>query len=360
MNQTNNAATHPLSRVDLDMDALAHNWKTAEERCSRGTKLIAVVKADAYGHGATTVARALSGNAAAFAVAQPMEGVALRKAGISDPVLVLCPPEQHWAGLYAQWNLQAVVGDMGQFPWLPQGIGIHLKFDTGMNRIGFRPEQAGEIFEAVKRHTGLNPVGLMSHFANADQPGHSSIRRQLDAFNAVSSLLPSEWTRHLANTAAFNTLPESHFDAARIGLMLCGYMPNGLPDPGLKPVKRWTAPITQVRSVKAGEPVSYGWTWETPADGWLGVVPVGYADGYPRALSGNASVDLEDGPAVVAGRVTMDYLMVWTDRRALRSGETATLLGGPTTGADRLAKAAGSISYEVLCTTGHVRQPENS
>lgn len=351
--------SQPWSAIVLDPDALAHNVRVIEQM--RGNaRLIAVVKADAYGHGAVAVARLLVGKASAFAVTQPMEAVALRKAGIADPIIVLSPPNARWATLYTEWNLQAVVGDVEQLPWLPDGTEVHVKFDTGMNRIGFRPEQASDVLGALKSRPRLRPVGLMSHFASADLPGDPSVRLQLERFRAVSSAFPSEWTRHMANTAAFCTLPDAYFDAVRLGLMLYGYTPDRLPNPGLMPVKRWESTLAQVRTVKAGEPVSYGWTWRVPNDGWLAVVPIGYADGYPRLLSGRATVDLEDGPAVVAGRVTMDYIMIWTDRRPLRTGERVVLLGGPSTGADRLASEAGSISYELLCTTGHVRHPENS
>jgi alanine racemase len=344
-----------LSRVLLDLNALDSNLSVVN-MLSAGKKVIAVVKADAYGHGAVEISRHLEGRIHSFAVAQPSEGIQLRKLGIQSPILVLCMPEPHFAHLYAEWNLDATVGHFDALSILPVGTRVHIKFDTGMRRLGFLPHGATSVLKAVQARPDLEVVGLMSHFANADVPGHPSVQSQLDAFQAISKQFPKTWMRHLSNSAATLSLTDLPVDAVRVGLLLYGYAPNGMDAPSLSPVKRWMSRITQVRPIGAGTPVSYGWTWHAPADGWIGVVPVGYADGYPRLASSRAFVDLTDGPAHVAGRVTMDYIMVYTHHRPLHTGEEVTLLGGPNCTADMLAQASDTISYDILCQTGRRRQ----
>lgn len=345
----------PLSKIWLDFEALEHNLKVVK-KLAPGKKIIPVVKADAYGHEAVAISKRLAPHAHAFAVAQPSEGVQLRKAGIENPILVLCAPEPSFGHIYSKWDLDAVVGHFEALQTLPAGTRIHIKFDTGMRRLGFLPHEAPAVLKAVQAHPDINVVGLMSHFANADIPGHPSVQAQINAFLELSDAFPSHWMRHLSNSAAVLTQPSITFDAIRVGLLLYGYTPNSLDAPKLIPVKHWVSRVTQVRPIVAGTPVSYGWTWKAPSDGWIGVVPVGYADGYPRLASGKAMVDLDDGPALLAGRVTMDYIMVYTDRRELVTGEEVTLLGGPNSSADLIAKASNTISYDILCQTGRRRQ----
>jgi alanine racemase len=352
---TNHVPITPLSEVRLDLDALAHNIGVVKTLAAH-RKIIAVVKADAYGHGAVAVSRFLEDHVYAFAVAQPSEGIQLRKAGINIPILVLCAPDKQIAHLYAEWDLDAAAGHLDALSTLPAGTRVHIKFDTGMRRLGFLPNEAAAVLKALQTRPDLRFVGLMSHFANADIPGHPSVQAQMDAFLSLSELFPSEWTRHLANSAATLSHGLLPSDAIRVGLLLYGYTPNQMDAPKLSPVKHWVSRISQVRPIAAGTHVSYGWTWQAPADGWIGVVPAGYADGYPRLASSRAKVDLHDGPALVAGRVTMDYIMVFTDRRPLATGEEVTLLGGPNSTADLLAQASDTISYDILCQTGRPRQ----
>ncbi len=345
----------PLSDVRLDFDALDRNL-TVVENLSDGRKIIAVVKADAYGHGAVAVSRHIEQRVHGFAVAQPSEGIQLRQSGITKPVIVLCMPEMPFAHLYKEWDLDSTVGHMDALSILPEGTRAHIKFDTGMGRLGFLPSDAASVLKAVQARPDIRFVGLMSHFANADIPHHPSIFTQYESFRALSDIFPASWMRHLSNSAATLSLADTPFDAIRVGLLLYGYTPNQMDATELFPVKHWVSRITQVRPIKAGTPVSYGWTWHAPSDGWIGVVPAGYADGYPRLASGRSKVDLIDGPALLAGRVTMDYIMVFTDRRPLQSGEEVTLLGGPNCTADLLAQASDTISYDILCQTGRRRQ----
>lgn len=345
----------PLSDLRINLQALDHNLMVIN-RLADARKIIAVVKADAYGHGAVAISKHLEKDVHAFAVAQPSEGIQLRKAGIKKPIMVLCAPEKSFAHLYAQWDLDAVIGHLDALSALPTSTRVHIKFDTGMRRLGFLPHEATSVLKAIHARPDLHFIGLMSHFANADIPGHPSVQDQIDSFKSLSELFPSDWMRHLSNSAATLSLVDMPCDAVRVGLLLYGYSPNQMDAPKLSPVKYWVSSITQVRTIDAGTPVSYGWTWKAPSNGWIGVVPVGYADGYPRLASNHATVDLHDGIALVAGRVTMDYIMVYTDRRPLISGEEVTLLGGSHSTADMLAQVSDTISYDILCQTGRRRQ----
>jgi len=345
----------PLSELRLNFQALDQNLMVVKQLAA-DRKIIAVVKADAYGHGAVAISRHLEKDVQAFAVAQPSEGIQLRKSGIKKPIMVLSAPEISFAHLYTQWDLDATIGHFDALSNLPTSTRVHIKFDTGMRRLGFLPHEATSVVKAVQARPDLRFVGLMSHFANADIPGHPSVQAQLDAFQSISELFPTDWMRHLSNSAATLSLADMPCDAIRVGLLLYGYSPNQMDAPKLSPVKHWVSRITQVRPIDAGTPVSYGWTWKAPANGWIGVVPAGYADGYPRLASSRAYVDLHDGTALVAGRVTMDYIMVYTDRRPLITGEEVTLLGGPHSTADMLAHVSDTISYDILCQTARRRQ----
>jgi alanine racemase len=343
-----------LSKVVIDTDALRHNLALIKRQLAPGKEIIAVVKANAYGHGAPLVSTVLEAEVDAFAVAQPSEGIELRNSGITKPIMVLCAPEASWARTYADFNLSAVVGEPPQLNFLPKGTQVHLKADTGMNRLGFRLEQLGDMLSAIAARPDLEYRGLMTHFANADHPDHPSLKSQSELFGTISAQFPAHLQRHIASSAAILGSTTYPYDGLRLGLILYGYPPPGMPDPGFRPAKQWLSHVTQTRPIKAGEPVSYGWTWMAPADGWLGIIPVGYADGYPRSMSNKAVVDLHDGPAQQVGRITMDYTIIWTDRRELLSGEQVTLLGGPSTGADQLADWAGTINYEILCLSGNI------
>lgn len=343
-----------LSQIVLDYDALRHNIEIIKQKVPT-TSLIAVVKANAYGHGAVNIAKAIESDVSMFAVAQPIEAIELRKSGIIKPILVLCAPDKRWNEIYLTWNLTAVASSIDHLIDLPTGTQVHIKFDTGMNRLGFRLSQVPDVLHTLERRDDLIVGGLMTHFANADLPGHPSIEQQELLFKKLSESFPKHWMRHISNSAAVVSSIGTTFDAVRVGLMLYGYVPGSMLNPDLKPVKRWISAISQVKSIAKGEAVSYGWTWKAPSDGWIGVVPVGYADGYPRSLSSKSVVALIDGPAQLAGRVTMDYIMIWTDRRPLIIDEKVILLGGDGCDANDLAAASGTIAYEILCQTGRKR-----
>lgn len=338
-----------LSRIELDLEALTHNFQTLQQGFIKQKKSVAVIKADAYGHGSVPVAKALDHQVFAFAVAQPNEAIELRQHGIQSDIFVLCAPQPEWASVYGDWNLIASVGHPDHLRFLPASTRVHLKCNTGMNRLGFDPEELQEMITGVHARPDLSFEGLFSHFANSEREDTSSMALQLDRFTHISSHFPSHWIRHINSSAAVLTMDTIPFDAVRIGLVLYGYVPFGLPNPGLKWVKQWKSQLNQTRPIQKGEPVGYGWTWQAPADGWLGIIPVGYADGYPRSASNQTQVMLSDGPAKVSGRVTMDYLTIFTDRRPLVVGEEVTLLGAPGCTADDLALATGTIAYEILC-----------
>ena len=338
-----------LSRIELDLEALRYNLQTLQQGFIKHKKTVAVVKADAYGHGSVPVAKTLDTEVFAFAVAQPNEAIELRQHGIQSDIIVLCAPHAEWASVYVDWNLIASVGHPDHLTFLPASTRVHLKGNTGMNRLGFDIEDLEAMITGVNTRSDLSFEGLFSHFANSEREDTSSMNLQLDRFRHLSGHFPSHWLRHINSSAAVLTMDKIPFDAVRIGLVLYGYVPFGLPNPGLTWVKHWKSQLNQIRPVQKGEPVGYGWTWQAPTDGWLGIIPVGYADGYPRSASNKTQVMLSDGPAQVSGRVTMDYITIFTDRRPLVVGEPVTLLGAPGCTADELALATGTIAYEILC-----------
>jgi len=338
-----------LSHIELDLEALTHNFRIMQQGFIKQKMSVAVVKADAYGHGSVPVAKTLDPLVYAFAVAQPNEAIELRQNGIKSDIFVLCAPQAEWASVYVDWNLIAAVGHPDPLTFLPPSTRVHLKCNTGMNRLGFDIEDLEGMISGVSTRSDLSFEGLFSHFANSEREDTSSMMVQLDRFRHISGHFPSHWLRHINSSAAVLTMDEIPFDAVRVGLVLYGYVPFGLPNPGLKRVKYWKSQLQQTRPIQKGEPVGYGWTWQSPTDGWLGIIPVGYADGYPRSASNKTQVMLSDGPALVSGRVTMDYLTIFTDRRPLRVGEPVTLLGAPGCTADELAQATGTIAYEILC-----------
>src|SRR5690606_5880038 len=174
--------SHPtnyaLSHILIDYEALLHNVEVVQKQLL-GASLIAVLKADAYGHGAINISKAIESKVAMFAVAQPIEAIDLRKSGITKPILVLCAPDKQWADVYVTWNLIAAASSIDHIIDLPPATQIHLKFDTGMHRLGFHPSQVEDVLHALDRRDDLIVNGLMTHFANADLPGHPSIEQQL-------------------------------------------------------------------------------------------------------------------------------------------------------------------------------------
>ena len=359
-----------LARIDLD--ALRHNAGTLVERLGPGRPgVLAAVKADAYGHGLVPVARSLvSAGVDQLGVAIVEEGLALREAGVRVPVLVL--------GGVIHGSEEAAV-DAGLTPVLfrPESacrlsaigerrgapVAVHLKVDTGMNRLGVPMRELGQFLDLLDSLGGLVVDGVMTHLAEAEMPSSEPTRAQFSAFDQAIAAIRSRghrprWT-HAANSAALltghGTRPVGA-NLVRPGIMLYGCMPaSGCgSDWGLRPVMSFVTRVAFLKSVPAGERLSYGGIFTTARASRIATLPVGYGDGYARALGNRASVLIRGRRAAVVGRVCMDLCLAdVTDIPGVAEGDEVTLIGldgDAQIGAEELAGHLGTIPYEVLCS----------
>ena len=319
------------SELTIDLGAIRRNARTLL-RVLEGAELWAVVKADGYGHGAADVgAAALGAGATALCVATVPEGLALRQALGTVRVLVLGPATSREIADARDAGLELVVAD-GE---VPEGVRVHIKLDTGMGRWGIAE------LDVPTREV----VGLMSHFASADSDTEFT-EQQLERFRDATALYP-HLTRHIANSAGALAYPEARFDAARCGIALYGISPFGT-DPaedGLEPALRWDSELAQVKLLQPGESTGYGRRWIARQPTWIGIVPVGYADGFRRGLSGT-EVRVAGELRPVVGTISMDALAVELDRQ-LPVGTPVTLLGHGVL-AEAHALVADTIAYEIV------------
>lgn len=354
----------PTAHVDLG--ALRHNLGRVRLRLAPGTHVLAAVKADAYGHGLVPVARTLEAHGVTFfGVATPEEALTLRAAGIRGGVLLLGPVRD--AGIVTRLSDAEVALTVSDGASLeaylradrPRRLRLHLKVDTGMGRLGLPWTEAAGIAERVDRHPDLTLEGVWTHFADSDALDRSVTLAQIDAFHrALDALARAKIVprlRHAANSAAIFAYPEAAFDMVRPGICLYGYHSSDVVaalEPELRPVMRLIAPVTFVKRVPAGTSVSYGGLWSAPADTSIATVRIGYADGYPRSLTGHAWVAVHGERRPVVGRVCMDQVMVDVGDLAVAPGDEVTLWGPPGPDAEGLARAIGTVSYELLTGVG--------
>jgi len=363
-----------MQHMEVNAGALKHNLSVLRGVLSPTTQLAAVVKANAYGHGMAEVAPVVAEAAEWLAVHTPGEAVTLRRMGISNPILVMgFAPAGELQWLDADCHLLVSAPEV--LRWLGElrrakgpAIPVHLKVETGTNRQGIRP---GEItaFCAAARAEGLSIEGVAMHFANIeDTLEHAFAREQLERFReAVGRVEEALGQRprwiHAACSAAALLFREADFTLARVGISMYGHWPSretrlawmlehGKEALELEPVLTWRTVVGQVKRVPAGETVGYGRSWRALRDTVLAVLPVGYADGYPRALGNRARVLVSGVPAPVVGRVCMNIMMVdVTDIPGVRVGDPVVLLGregDEAVTAEELASLAGTINYEIL------------
>jgi alanine racemase len=329
------------SELTIDLAALARNVRTLA-RVLGGAELWAVVKADGYGHGALDVARAaLDAGASALGVATVAEGAAVRTALPDARILVLGPASQLRAAREARLELTVASGT------IPEGLPVHLKLDTGMGRWGLSELPAPT----------RDVVGLMTHLASADCDPEFT-RLQVERFRAATDAL-SHLTRHAANSAGALRFPEARLDAARCGVALYGLSPFGgdPADDGLEPVLSWRSALGQVRRLEAGESTGYGRRFVAERPTWIGIVPIGYADGFRRDLTGTqVLVDGERRPVV--GTVSMDAIAVELPGD-LAVGTPVTLVGDGLL-LEEHARVAGTINYELACGIGSAARSTRS
>ncbi|MEO2054332.1 MAG: alanine racemase [Nitrospira sp.] len=381
-----NPEKHASSIALVNLAALHENICRVRRRSGCG-KILPVVKADAYGHGAVEVARFLSGTGgpgkgaknnglgkdlsgeiSMFGVAFLEEGMALRKAGIRHPILLLagCPITQ--IPEIVRYGLTPVLFDSESMTALSRYakkigkvVNVHIKFDTGMGRIGLSPADASSFIAKVVDQEGICVEGILTHFADADLKDLSFARYQLKAISEIWKKLEKGGINipycHIANSAAIMHFSRAHLNLVRPGLMLYGYSPlEGRTKVRLSPVMQVKSRVIALRRVPAGVSISYGRTYVTPRESLIATVSIGYADGYPRLLS-NRGVMLAKGKRVpVVGRVCMDMTMLDVSQvPSLSVGDWVTVIGAEnkqTVWADEVARASETIPYEILCGIG--------
>jgi alanine racemase len=363
-------STFAPTSASVDLAALAHNLATIRQCLHPGCDIMAVVKANAYGHGAIEITRTLLRHGIArFAVVSVDEGVALRQAGITAPIVILGPlfPEQI-ADLLAH-QLTPVVSDLGIMPILSDAVRtfknaypIHVKVDTGMGRLGLRMRDVESLIQTLPLHGPLQLEGLMTHLSDSDGTDDAATEEQLSVFRRIVRQIEELGLRmpliHATNSAGLIRFPQSHFSLVRPGIMLYGYhtLPDSVTAPALQPVLSLRTTVAQVRTVDPGGTVSYNRTFVAKRQSRIAVLPVGYADGYNRRLSNRGMVLVNGQRVPVVGLVCMDMMMI--DVTAVphtRVGDEVVLIGRQgqeAIWADEIADWTDTIPYEILCAIG--------
>ena len=356
--------------AEIDLDALAQNLSVIREQIGPEVGVLAAVKADAYGHGAVECARRLQNDGVAwFGIALPEEGVELRDAGITIPILCL---GGFWEGqqeVCLRQQLTPVVYRLDMVEALDRSArdagtvaDVHVKIDTGMGRLGVQPDEVPEVAAALRSFRNIRVDGLMTHLAAADDHDQEGFTAgQLSQFQQAVSVFRergfSPTYIHAANSAGSFAFPESRGNLVRPGGALYGFVRDVLPanvaSPPLKPVMSLHSRIMLLKTVGKGEKLGYGCTFQTTRESLIATIPIGYDDGYRRALSNRGRVIVRGGLAPVVGRVSMDLTLIdVTDVRGVALDDEVVLLGeheGSRISAEDIAESIGTISYEVTC-----------
>ncbi|SFO02373.1 alanine racemase [Nitrosospira briensis] len=339
----------------IDLSALEHNLSVVRRHAPH-SRVMAVIKADAYGHGLLRAAEALA-RADGFAMLELDAAVRLREAGYRQVILLLegfFDPDE--LALIEQYHLSAVIHHSEQLAMLSASrlrgeLSVFLKLNTGMNRLGFTPEEFPAVLETLKAHPAVKQITLMTHFASADEPcRNDSIGVQLQRFNAVAN--GRHLPRSLANSAAILRFPETHADWVRPGIMLYGaspFMDTAASELDLLPAMTVLSKIIAVQTLKAGDGVGYGHTFRTSRSMRVGVVAGGYADGYPRHAPTGTPVMVNGKRTRVVGRISMDMLHVDLSEIGDAGVGSPVTLWGKGMPVDEVAQSAGTVSYELLC-----------
>ena len=344
------------AKININADALRHNFQQVKKYAPE-SKVMAVIKANAYGHGAKYVAGILS-DADAFALATPQEAISLRQAGISKPLLVLQGfSSTEELETLADLDIQTVIHQTQQIDLLEQYTGsaldVWLKVDTGMHRLGFAVDEVEASYKRLQGCQAVKNIRLMSHFANADVPDDEMNQKQLTAFiHQLETLEQNEAS--MANSAALVAMPDSRLQWVRPGIMLYGSSPlkdKTADELGLKAVMNFESELISVQQLKQGDTVGYGGTWKCPEDMPVGVIAVGYADGYPRHAKSATPVWINNTLSPLVGRVSMDSICVDLRGVEAETGDRVVLWGDELS-VDIVAAHAGTIAYELMCHAG--------
>lgn len=360
--------------AEIDLDAVCYNMEQMHRNLSKNTKIIGVIKTDGYGHGAVPIGRELERleYVSGYAVATAEEAMLLRQAGLRKPVLILGYTFPYCYEDLITYDIRPAVfrEDMVQelaecARRLEKSAKVHVKVDTGMSRIGIRPDKTGMAFVDKVLHTeGIELEGMFTHFARADETDKTSVRGQLAQIRQFMSDVEVQLgchipVKHCSNSAGIVELPEANMDAVRAGITLYGLWPSAEVSRtvvDIKPVLSLKSHIVYLKEVEAGVPVSYGGTYVTPKRMRIATIPAGYGDGYPRSLSNQGYVLIRGEKAPIIGRVCMDQFMVDVDGiPEAAEGDVVTLVG--TDGAHRitmeeLGELSGRFNYEFACCLG--------
>jgi alanine racemase len=355
------------TRAEIRLGALRRNFARARELAGKDVAVMAVVKAEAYGHGMIRVAKELIAEGAGYlGVALIEEAIALREAGIEAPVLVLGSPPDESLADFARYGVDLAVASAAKARAASaaasaagKGIRVHLKIDTGMGRIGVTWRGVESFAEELSDLQGLEIKGAFSHLATADcDPAFAAeqVSRFRSALRALAARGIEPPLAHIANSAALVAMPEARFGMVRPGIMVYGYEPCPWKRSGVEPVMRLVSRISFVKDLGAGESVSYGATWRAGSGTRIATVPVGYGDGYSRALSNKASMWADGAPRPVAGRVCMDQTMLDLGPGSkAREGDEVLVFGvknGAAIAGETLCEVLGTIPYELTCAVG--------
>jgi alanine racemase len=358
------------TRAIVDLDAIAANYRHLETAAGGAGRVFPVVKADAYGHGAVPVSLRLAREGARrFAVALLEEGAALRAAGIEGEILLLSSGDPEDIAELSALRIAPALHDLPQARRMAEAarslaapLPVHLKLDTGMGRLGFRPENVAEAAALLRQSGGLSLAGTFTQFASADDARSPATEKQILEFEAALSVLRGAGVDpgliHASNSAGALNFPGARFDAVRPGLALYGVEPSASSEGNgsrLLPALSLETRVMAVRRVPPGTPLGYGATFVTERTTEVAILPIGYHDGLRRAFSGRSSVLLRGARAPVVGAVSMDLTLVDATDTGAKPGDTAVVLGrsgAEEIGVWELARAASTNAYEILCGIG--------
>ncbi|WP_455714333.1 alanine racemase [Anaerosporobacter sp.] len=357
--------------ASINLDAICNNIDEVRRNINANTKIMAVIKADGYGHGAVALATALKDKVDAYGVAIIEEGIELRLAGFEKPILILgFTPHEQYEDLVKydiiqtvfQYDMAKCLSDIAVS--LGKQAKIHIKVDTGMTRIGFKDtEESIQIIKEISKLPNIIIDGLFTHFACADEADKTSARKQLSRYLTFVDKLEKEGisipVKHVSNSASIIDLPEANLDMVRSGISTYGMYPSSEVNKKkllLQPALTLICNVVYIKGVEAGTGISYNNTYITNRNSVIATIPVGYGDGYPRSLSSKGRVLIHGKSAPIVGRVCMDQFMVdITDIPDVKEGDKVTLIGqdgDESISIEEVADLAGSFNYELVCDIG--------
>ncbi len=361
------------SRVyaEIDLNSIMNNTKEIRNVVGSNIKIMAVVKADGYGHGAVITSKAIADDVDAFAVATIEEAIELRKGGIEKEILILGYISPDYYAFALEYDISLTVYSFETAKKLSdfalkngQKLKIHIAIDTGMGRIGFYPdlESIGEI-KKISNLSGVVIEGVFSHFSTADEADKTYSNEQIEKYNGFMTKLEDEGvlvnTKHICNSAGIMELPKAHFDMVRMGIIMYGYYPSNAVDKSkirLEPAMSIKSSVIHIKTISKGEFVSYGRHFKAEKETVVATIPIGYADGYPRLLSSKGRVIINGKYAKVIGNVCMDLMMVdITGIEDVSVGDDVVIIGKMgdcEITVEEIAELSGTINYEIICGIG--------